>query len=93
MPAWRKWIRAGIKLIGTGTGLLVATSPVHRGLGRLTTGDFSGAAEAIVYDTTGLSAADPQFGSVDPGKLIRMGVVVGVGIGLMKLFSYLSRRV
>ncbi len=92
MPAWRKWLRAGVKIVGTATGLLVGTAPVHRGLRRLASGNFEGAADAIAFDTTGLSTANPDF-PVDVSKLVRTGILVGVGVGIMKMFSYLSRRI
>ncbi len=92
MPAWRKWLRAGVSITGKGLGILVGTAPVHRGVKRLAGGDFEGAAEAIVFDTAGLSIANPEW-TPDVQKLIRTGVLVGVGIGIMKLFSYMARRV
>ncbi len=92
MPVWKKWLRAGVKIIGVATGTLVATAPVHRGLRRLAGGNFEGAADAIAFDTTGLSTANPDF-PIDISKVVRTGLLVGLGVGLMKLFSYLSRRI
>jgi len=92
MPTWRKVARAAVGLVGKGVGALVAISPTFRGLEFLVKGDVKGAAEAITYDTTGLSTVNPSF-QLDAGKLVRTGVLVGVGIGLMALFSRVARRI
>ena len=92
MPAWKKYARGALKLVGTGVGSLIATAPLHRGLRSLASGNFEAAAEEIVHDTTGLSTVDPAF-QIDVSKLIRVGVLAGVGIGIMKLFGVLARRV
>ncbi len=89
-PAWKKWVRMGVKIIGTGIGIGVATRPLHRGLGDIAGGNFKSGVDNMVFDLTGIG---PEGGTPEIGKLVGTAVSVGVGIGIMKLFSYLARRV
>ncbi len=91
MPAWRKWSRVIIGLVGKGIGTAVAISPTFRGLQTLATGDPKQGVEDIVFDITGMVPSAGAF-KPDVGKLIGFGVTVGVGIGIMKLFSYVARK-
>ncbi len=91
MPAWRKWSRVIIGIIGKSIGTAVAVSPTFKGIRRMATGDFEGGVNDIVFDTTGMN---PAAGTFQPNvtKLIGTGVTVAVGIGLIKLFGYIARK-
>ncbi len=89
MPAWKKYLRAGISIFGSVLGVTIAASPTFRGLTQMGTGDFTGGIDSIQFDIGAPSSAGPY----NLTKLIGFGVTVGVGIGVMKLFKFLSRRV
>lgn len=88
-PAWKKWVRAGLGIAGAVVGGLVATSPLHRGIIFMAqTGDVVQGVGAIRSDI-GIPAGQPP----DVQKLIGVGVTVAIGVGLIKLFKYVARRV
>ena len=89
--AWRKYARMAVGLVGAAIGVVVATSPTHRGLKAMLGGDFEGGARQISIDTVGVDPAAPAIPSL--GKIMGTGLVVGVGIGLMVLFRRLARRI
>ena len=91
MPAWKRYAKAGIRVIGTAVGIGVATSPLHQGLTTLAGGNFQHGFDQMIHDTTGLSVGGT--GSFDVSKVVQTGLVVAVGIGFMSLFKYLARRV
>ena len=91
VPKWKKWLRAGVSVLGTGIGIGVATIPMHRGLQLIAAGDFQGGLGAISVDVG--APAPGGTGTFDISKLISTGVAVGVGVGIMSLFKYLARRV
>ncbi len=88
MPAWKRWLRAGVSAFGTVLGVSVAASPTFRGLRQMSTGDFEGGIDSIQFDI----GAPSKGGGVNVTKLIGFGVTVGVGLGLMMLFKHLARR-
>ncbi len=92
MPKWKKYVRAGMGIAGTILGVAIATAPTHRGIEQLVKGEFVTGIDSIVFDTTGMI---PSAGAYAPDvtKLIGVGITVGVGIGIMKLFKFLGRRV
>lgn len=92
MAGWRKWARTGLGAAGAVIGALVATSPVHRGLGQMATGSWQQGLDSIAYD---IGAPVPRVGINQPdvGKLVGTAVTVGVGIGIMSLFRFVARRI
>lgn len=92
MPAWKKYVKAGLGIFGTVLGTAVATSPMHRGITTMAAGNPQQGIEDIVFDTTGMipSAGNYNF---NVNRLVGTGITVAVGIGFMKLFKFLSRRV
>ncbi len=91
MPAWRKYARMIIGIVGKGIGTTVAISPTFRGLRTMAGGNPEQGIVDIVYDTTGMNPPAGQF-TPDVSKLIGTGLTVAVGIGIMKLFSYVARK-
>ncbi len=91
MPAWRKWSKVIIGIMGKGIGTAIAISPTFVGLRRMATGDFEGGVNDIVYTTTGMNPAAGEF-KPNVTKLIGTGITVAVGIGIIKLFSYVARK-
>lgn len=92
MPMWRRVVRAAIGLVGSAVGVIVGTSPTHAGLQLIARGDFAGGAATVAFETSGVDPRNPAT-QVDIGKVIRTGVVAGVGIGIILLFRALARRV
>ncbi len=92
MPAWKKWVKMGLGIFGTVLGSVVATSPTHRGLTEMAAGNFVQGVDSIVFDTTGMIPSKQVY-APDVTKLIGTGIVVGVGIGFIKLFKFLARKV
>ncbi len=92
MPAWKRWARQIVSAAGAVLGGGVALSPTFRGIQQMTTGDLMGGVNTVVFDTTGM---DPSGGTFVPkiDKIIGVGVVAAVGIGLMMLFRAVARRV
>jgi len=88
MPMWRRIASAGLRIVGVATGTIVATGPVHRGLGTLaTTGNFAQSAAEIREDF-GVKPA-----GIDFARMAQAGATVGVGVAIYALFNYLSRRI
>ncbi len=88
MPAWKRWLRAGISGFGTILGVTVAASPTFRGIQQMATGDIMGGVDSIQFDIGAPSSAGPH----NLTKLIGFGVTVGVGLIIMKLFKFIARR-
>ncbi len=91
-PAWKKWVKAGLGIAGTAIGGIIAFSPTFNGLTIMAAGDAVGGANQLVVDMTGMNPIDGGF-TPDIGKIVGVGITVGVGIGLMSLFRYFARRV
>ena len=92
MPAWKRYLRAGVRVAGTTFGAFIAFSPTYRGLKILAAGDIAGGANAITKDMAGIEPASGDF-IPDVGKIIGSGVAVGAGIGIMLLFREFAKRV
>ena len=90
-PKWKKWARAGLGITGAIIGTAVATSPLHKGIAEYAAGNFEAGTNSIIFQTTGMVPGGNVFPNVN--SLVRTGVVVVVGVGLMSLFRYISRRV
>ncbi len=88
MPAWKKYLRAGISIFGSALGIGIAASPTFRGLREIAAGQFETGVDSIQFDIGAPSSAGP----VNVTKLIGFGVTVAVGVGIMKLFKMLARR-
>lgn len=89
MPAWKKYLRAGVSILGTAIGIGVATIPFHRGLQVAAAGDPMGGFKAIAIDV-GAPVAGAQ---INVSKLIGVGVAAGVGLAIISVFRHLARRV
>lgn len=91
-PAWKKWVRSIIGIAGAGIGGTIALSPTFRGLQTIASGFPEVGVNEIVNDFTGM---DPKGGNFTPdiGRLLGVGVTVGVGIGIISLFRYVARRI
>ncbi len=89
-------MRAGVSIFGKAIGAGIAISPTYRGLNTLITGSgptrLQDAFGQISFDMVGIDPQNPQT-QLDIGRVIATGVTVAVGIGIMKLFSYIARQV
>jgi hypothetical protein len=88
MPAWRRWARTGVGLVGAVIGTLIATAPTHRGLTAMAGGDFKSGV-GFIREDVGVPENQPP----NITKLIGTGITVGVGIGIIKLFRLVAQRV
>jgi len=91
MPEWRKWARMGVGIFGKVVGAGVALSPTFRGFRQIIDGNVEQGFDSIAYDTTGAIPSQGQGPGIEP--VLRTVVTVGVGIGIMKLFGYVARRI
>lgn len=98
------WIRAmhGVKTVlkasthvFTVGGVIVAASPVIRGVKAAATGDFAGATDHILYDTIGAGSASGVTSATQAAKtaLINVGIPVIVGIGLIWGGGQIRKRI
>ncbi len=92
MPKWKKWAKQILGAAGAALGGTVALSPTFRGIQQMMTGDVQGGANTVIFDTTGM---DPSGQSFTPKveKIVGVGVVAAVVIGLMMLFRAVARRI
>ncbi len=86
-PAWKKWARMGLGITGTIIGGIVATATLHRGIRDGLSGNVEQMVVSIQQDTYG----GPD--SIDIKKVAATGFAVALGIGLIKLFKYIGKRV
>jgi len=91
MPAWRRYARMGVGLVGAGVGAVVALSPTFRGIKHMFTDPAAGAAD-VVFDTTGVTIGASEL-KPDVGRILGTAVVVAAGIGLIMLFRQVARRI
>ena len=89
-PFWRKAARAAVGLLGTGIGVAIGTSPFHRGIRTMLSGNVEQGVADIQFDT---GVPGPGNPTPDVGKIIGVAVAAGVGIGVITLFRMLARRV
>ncbi len=86
-PAWKKWARMGLSIAGTIIGGIVATAPLHRGIRDGLSGNVEQMVVSIQQDVYG----GPD--SIDIKRVTATGFAVALGIGLIKLFKYIGKRV
>ncbi len=86
-PAWKKWARMGLGIAGTIIGGIVATAPLHRGIRDGLGGNVEQMVLSIQQDTYG------GPGTIDITKIAATGFSIALGVGLIKLFKYIGKRV
>ncbi len=86
-PAWKKYVKAGLGIVGTIIGGIVATAPLHRGIRDGLSGNVEQMVTSIQQDVYG----GPD--TIDIKKVASTGFAVALGVGLMSLFKYLAKRV
>ena len=90
-----KALKTGLKAsthVFTVGGVLVAASPLMRGLVAVADGDIKAAGSDIAYDTTGFDPANPST-RLDVKKAAGTAIAIGLGIGLVWGGAQLRKRI
>lgn len=89
MPLWRRVAKGAIGATGVVIGSLVATSPFHRGVRTMATGNLEQGVADLQFD---LGVPGPGERNVQPAKLAGAAVAAAAGVGIILLFRLLARR-
>jgi hypothetical protein len=100
MPMWGKnvihAVKVGLKAsthVFTIGGIVVATSPLHRGLGQVVHGDFEGAAVSIKQDTIAAGSGTPTLQQAATQAAVGVVLPLAIGVGLIWGGGYLRKRI